>query len=87
MGVGGGWVAVRWSTRCWVLLVNPVSPLMGGGSEGEAAGVAIWNVMGWGCEWGVGRGWWGLGSHLVVDETLGASRQPRFPLDGGWKRG
>jgi hypothetical protein len=27
-------------------LINPVSPLMGGGSEGEAVGMAIWNVMG-----------------------------------------
>jgi hypothetical protein len=56
VGVGGDWVAIWWSTKRWVRLVNPVSPSMGGGSEGEAAGVAIRNVMGVGLQVGVG-GW------------------------------
>ena len=49
-------------------LVNPVSPLMGGGSEGKAVGMAIWNVVGWGCEW---DRWAEVGSRSLVDETLG----------------
>ena len=77
-------MAVRWSTRRWVHLVNPDSPLMGGGNEGEAAGVATQIVIEWGCKCGLVRG---VDAHSVVDETLGASRQPGFPLNGGWKRG
>jgi hypothetical protein len=61
---------------------QPCFPLMEGGSEDEAAGVAIWNAMGV-----TSGGWWGLGSCSVVDEMLGASCQPGFPLDCGWKRG
>jgi hypothetical protein len=38
---------------------------------------------GWGCKWGLV----GVGSHSVIDETPGTSRQPGFPLNGGWKRG
>jgi len=64
-------------------LINLNSPLVGRGSKGEAVGVAIQNTMGWGCKWGLV----GVGSHLVIDETLGTSRQPGFPLNGGWKRG
>ena len=37
-------------------LVNLVSPLIVGGSEGEAVGVAIQNVVGVGLQVGVG-GW------------------------------
>ena len=51
-------------------LVNPVSPLIGDGSEGKVGGVAIQNVVGLGCEWAE------VGSRSLVDETLGASRQP-----------
>jgi hypothetical protein len=58
-----------------VHLVNLVSPLIEGGSEGEAVGVAIRNVVGVG----------GVGSHSAMDETLCASRQPGFPLNGGWE--
>ena len=51
-------------------LVNPVSPLIGDGSEGKVGGVAIQNVVGLGCEWAE------VGSRSLVDETLGASCQP-----------
>ena len=47
---------------------------------GGAVGVATWNVVGWGCEWGL------VGGRLVVDETLGASRQPGSALNGERKR-
>jgi hypothetical protein len=53
-----------------VHLVNPVSPLIGDGSEGKVGGVAIQNVVGLGCEWAE------VGSRSLVDETLGASHQP-----------
>ena len=51
-------------------LVNPVSPLIGDGSEGKVGGVAIQNVVGLGCKWAE------VGSRSLVDETLGASHQP-----------
>jgi len=38
---------------------------------------------GWGCKWELV----GVGNHSVIDETLGMSRQPSSPLNGGWKRG
>ena len=62
-------------------LINLVSPLIVGGSEGEVVGVAIQNVMGVELRVGVG----GMGSHLVIDKTLCASCQPSFPLNGGWE--
>ena len=55
-GVGGGWVAIWWSTRRWVRLINPVSPLIVGGSEGEVVGVAIRNAVGVGLQVGIGGG-------------------------------
>jgi len=64
-----------------VCLINLVSPLIVGGSEGKVVGVAIQNVVGVELRVGVG----GVGSHSVMDETLCASRQPGFPLNGGWE--
>jgi len=81
LGVGGGWVGVRSSTRRCACLVNPASSLMGGGSKGGVVGMAIRHIVGAGV---ASMGWVGVWSSMRHWVRLVSLKSPSF---GGGSEG